>query len=206
MTMVSKGPLRRADLDPDPVRQFARWLGEAEQAGIALPNAMTLATASGEGAPSARMVLLKEVDGRGFVFFSNDDSHKGRELAANPRAALVFHWPALSRQVRVEGRVERVADREADAYFASRPRGSQLGAHASAQSRVIPERTFLEARLEAVTRQFAGREVPRPPHWGGYRVVPAAVEFWQEGDHRLHDRLRYRRDEAGGWLIERLAP
>lgn len=199
-------PLRRAGFDPDPVRQFQGWYRDAGQAGIPLPNAMTLATANEAGTPSARMVLLKEVDGRGFVFFSNDDSRKGRELAANPRAVLVFYWPALSRQVRVEGRVERVAAAEADAYFASRPRSSQLGAHASDQSRVIPGRDFLEARLQAASATFAGQEVPRPPHWGGYRVIPEVLEFWQEGAGRLHDRLRYRRDQDGIWVLERLAP
>lgn len=200
------GPLLRGDMDPDPLRQFARWFNDAGQAGIPLPNAMTLATTSHQGKPSARMVLLKEVDARGFVFFSNDESRKGRELEENPFAALVFSWLPLSRQVRVEGRVERVAPGDADRYFASRPRGAQLGAHASPQSGVIPHRAFLAERLQEVNRQFAGREVPRPPHWGGYRVVPKVLEFWQEGENRLHDRLRYRRGDAGAWVIERLAP
>ena len=206
MNVESGGPLLRRCMDPDPIKQFARWFQDAEQAGIALPNAMTLATASREGKPSARLVLLKEVDGRGFVFFTNEESRKGRELQENPRAALVFGWLPLSRQVRVEGRMERVTPAESDRYFASRPRGHQLGAHASDQSRVIGDRAFLEARLQEATRRFEGRDVPRPPHWGGYRVVPEVLEFWQEGANRLHDRLRYRRDEAGNWVIERLGP
>ncbi len=206
MNLDSGGPLLRRDMEADPIKQFARWYQEAEQAGIPLPNAMTLATASREGKPSARLVLLKEVDARGFVFYSNDASRKGRELAENPCAALVFYWPPLARQVRVEGRVEQVAPAESDNYFASRPRGAQLGAHASDQSKVIHDRAFLEERLEEVARTFPGRDVPRPPHWGGYRVVPELLEFWQEGANRLHDRLRYRRDEAGHWVIERLAP
>jgi pyridoxamine 5'-phosphate oxidase len=198
--------LLRRDMEADPIKQFAHWFQEAEQAGFPLPNAMTLATASREGKPSARLVLLKEVDARGFVFFTNDESRKGQELEENPFAALVFGWQPLARQVRVEGEVERVAPGESDRYFASRPRGNQLGAHASPQSQVIQDRAFLEQRLKKVTQEFAGRDVPRPPHWGGYRVIPAVLEFWQEGENRLHDRLRYRRDEAGHWVIERLAP
>ena len=206
MNIDPGGALFRGSMDPDPIEQFARWLRDAELAEVPLPNAMTLATAGREGRPSARFVLLKEVDARGFVFFTNDESRKGQELQKNPLAALAFCWLTLSRQVRVEGRVERVAPGEADRYFASRPRGHQLGAHASPQSRVIQDRAFLERRLQEVTREFAGRDVPRPPHWGGYRVVPEVLEFWQEGENRLHDRLRYRRDDAGDWLIERLAP
>lgn len=201
-----KAPLLCGSMDPDPIRQFGRWFDEAEQAGIPLPNAMTLATASRQGNPSARIVLLKGVDERGFVFYTNDESRKGQTLRENPAAALVFCWLPLSRQLRVEGAVERLAAGEADAYFASRPRGHQIAAHASPQSRVIKDRLFLERQVEEVARTFEGREVPRPPHWGGYRVVPALLEFWQEGEHRLHDRLRYRRDNAGQWLIERLAP
>ena len=206
MSVEATGPLQKSDLDPDPFEQFARWFQDARQAGIPLPNAMTLATADGAGKPAARMVLLKEVDARGFVFYSNEESRKGQELQDNPRAALVFYWPPLARQVRIEGRVERVAADAADRYFASRPRGHQLGAHASAQSRVIADRPFLEERLQEMTDKFAGQDVPRPPHWGGYRVVPEMLEFWQEGENRLHDRLRYRRDGEDGWVIERLAP
>jgi len=198
--------LLRGGMDPDPIRQFERWFRAAEQTGTPLPNAMTLATSNRQGKPSARMVLLKQVDARGFVFFSNEESRKGQELMDNPVAALVFWWPALSRQVRVEGRVERVGTAESDRYFASRPRRNQLGAHASPQSRVIPDRTFLEERLTEAARTFEGRDVPRPPHWGGYRLVPEVLEFWQERENRLHDRLRYRRDDGGRWLLERLAP
>ena len=206
MTLEATGPLRKSGLDPDPFEQFARWFRDARQAGIPLPNAMTLATSSRAGTPAARMVLLKEADERGFVFYSNDESRKGGELQENPHAALVFYWPPLARQVRIEGRVERVAADEADRYFASRPRGHQLGAHASDQSRVIADRAFLEERLQEVTDRFAGQDVPRPPHWGGFRVIPEVLEFWQEGESRLHDRLRYRRDGEEGWVIERLAP
>jgi len=198
--------LLRGGMDPNPIRQFERWFRDVEQTGSALPNAMTLATANREGKPSARMVLLKEVDARGFVFFTNEESRKGLELQENPEAALVFWWPALSRQARVEGRVERVGPAAADRYFAGRPRGNQLGAHASPQSRVIPDRAFLDARLAEAARTFEGRNVPRPSHWGGCRLIPEVLEFWQEGANRLHDRLRYRRDDGGCWLLERLAP
>ena len=193
-------------LDPDPFKQFTRWFAEAEQAELPLHNAMTLATASRAGKPSARMVLLKEVDARGFVLYTNYQGRKARELKENPFASLVFYWQPLSRQVRVEGAVERVAADESDRYFASRPRGHQLEAHASPQSQVIRDRDFLQQQFEEVSGQFAGREVPRPLNWGGYRLVPESVEFWQEGKDRLHDRLRYRCDAAGSWMIERLAP
>ena len=201
-----KTPLLSGSMDADPIKQFARWLQAAEQADLPLPNAMTLATASRHGKPSARMVLLKEVDARGFVFYTNYEGRKAHELKENPIAALVFYWLPLSRQVRVEGTVEEVAAGESDQYFASRPRGHQIEAHASEQSQVVKNRAFLEQRFVAMAAQFAGQEVPRPPHWGGYRLVPEALEFWQEGEHRLHDRLRYRRDHAGRWVIERLAP
>ncbi|MCS6851034.1 MAG: pyridoxamine 5'-phosphate oxidase [Gemmataceae bacterium] len=197
--------LDEADLDPDPVRQLARWLAEAVSAGLPEPNAMALATASPTGRPATRMVLLRGLDDRGLSFFTNYLSRKGRELAANPWAALLFFWPQLARQVRVEGRVEVVSPAESDAYFRTRPRGSQLSAWASPQSEVVSGRDVLEARIQELDRQYAGREVPRPPHWGGYRVVPECFEFWQGGDHRLHDRFRYRRD-ADGWRIDRLAP
>ena len=193
-------------LDPDPFKQFARWFADAEQAELPLHNAMTLATASRAGKPSARMVLLKEVDARGFVFYTNYQGRKARELKENPFASLVFYWQPLSRQVRVEGAVERVAADESDRYFASRPRGHQLEAHASSQSQVIKDRGFLEEQFKTFTQMFAGQEIPRPAHWGGYRLLPETLEFWQEGEHRLHDRLRYRRVDDDQWVIERLAP
>jgi len=167
---------------------------------------MTLATASRQGKPSARMVLLKQVDARGFVFYTNYQGRKAHDLKENPFAALVFHWQPLSRQVRIEGAVEMVAQDESERYFASRPRGHQIEAHASSQSQVIRDRAFLQQQFHDLTGTFAGRKVPRPAHWGGYRLVPEAVEFWQEGQDRLHDRLRYRRGEADSWVIERLAP
>jgi pyridoxamine 5'-phosphate oxidase len=198
--------LREEDLAPDPFRQFGAWFDAVAQADIREPNAMTLATATPDGRPSARMVLLKGVDPRGFAFFTNYESRKGAELAANPQAALVFFWVQLERQVRVEGRVERVSTEESDEYFASRPEGSQLGAWASQQSAVLPDREPLEARYEELRAQYEGHEVPRPPFWGGFRVVPETVEFWQGRANRLHDRLRYRRQSGGSWVIERLSP
>lgn len=198
--------LRPESMAADPIAQFGRWFLETEQAGIQLANAMTMATSSLQGRPSARMVLLKGVDERGFVFFTSYESRKARELQENPLAALVFCWLPLSRQVRIEGCVEPLAAKESDAYFASRPRGHQLEAHASSQSQAIKDRDFLEQKFAEMTRKFAGQDVPRPQHWGGYRVIPDAIEFWQEGEHRLHDRLRYRRDNTGLWVKERLAP
>jgi pyridoxamine 5'-phosphate oxidase len=204
---MTSDALSELDVARDPVAQFRRWFAEAGDAGERLPETVVLATATPDGVPSARAVLLKGVDERGFVIFTNQESRKGRELDANPRAALVFLWPTLGRQVRVEGTVERVGREEVDAYFATRPRGSQVGAWASPQSTVIPDRAALEALVAETERRFGeGRDrVPAPPFWGGYRVRPEAVEFWQHRDDRLHDRIRYRR-ERGGWLLERLAP
>jgi pyridoxamine 5'-phosphate oxidase len=197
--------LAEGDLDPDPVMQFGRWFDAAAAAGLFEPNAMTLATATPDGRPSARMVLLKGVDGGGFVFYTNYRSRKGRELAANPLAALVVHWAELRRQVRVEGRVERTSREESEAYFRTRPLGSRLGAWASEQSRVIAGRDALDRRVTELAARFDDGDVPLPPAWGGFRLVPDAIEFWQGRPDRLHDRLRYRR-EAGVWTVERLAP
>ena len=198
--------LNESDLAADPFVQFQIWFDQAVAAGLPQPNAMTLATATPGGQPSARMVLLKGLDQQGFVFFTNYESRKAGELEANPRAALVFFWVEFHRQVRVEGHVARVTARESDEYFASRPPGSQIGAIASPQSQVIAGRAPLEARVSELEALYAGREVPRPPFWGGYRLTPATIEFWQGRPNRLHDRLRYRRDDASAWLIERLAP
>ncbi|MBI5293308.1 MAG: pyridoxamine 5'-phosphate oxidase [Chloroflexi bacterium] len=198
--------LNESDLHPDPVQQFGRWFEQAVQAGLLEPNAMTLATATPDGAPSARMMLLKGCDARGFVFFTNYESQKGRELQANARAALVFYWAALEREVRITGVVGKVSREESDAYFQSRPEGARVGAWASRQSRVTPSREELEARAQQLTAEFGGRPIPLPPHWGGYRLTPDALEFWQGRPSRLHDRLRYTRRPEGGWKIERLEP
>ena len=197
--------LTEGDLDPDPIRQFHHWFEAATLSAIPEPNAMVLATASPDGRPSARIVLLRGYDERGFVFFTNYDSRKGRELEANPHAALVFYWHDLERQVRVEGPVVQVSAEESDAYFQSRPAGSQLGAWASRQSEVIARSRDPGSPHSRLEIQYAGGPIPRPEHWGGYRVVPTVLEFWQGRPSRLHDRLRYTRSE-GGWLIERLAP
>jgi len=199
--------LLEKDLAKDPFRQFERWFQEAEAAKLVEPNAMTLATVGADGRPSARTVLLKGMDGRGFVFFSNYESRKGRDLAGVPRATLVFPWLALERQVIVEGAVVRVTREESEAYFHSRPRASQLGAWVSQQSSIITGRAVLEDAMKALEVKYAGREVPLPPAWGGYRLAPETVEFWQGRRSRLHDRLRFRREsKSGEWTVERLAP
>ncbi len=198
--------LGEKDLARDPFRQFERWFQEAEAARVVEPNAMVLATAGRDGKPSLRSVLLKGFDGRGFTFYTNGESRKGRELEANPRAALLFPWYALERQVIVEGPVTRLAREEAEIYFQSRPRGNQLASWASAQSTPVASRAVLEQSMRATEKKYAGGEVPVPPHWGGFRVAPEAVEFWQGRRNRLHDRLRYRRDPGGGWIVERLSP
>lgn len=198
--------LAETDVDADPIRQFAVWFDEVVAAGLVEPNAMTLATARPDGRPSARMVLLKDFDHRGFVFYTNYEGRKGRELAANPWAALVFFWVELSRQIRIEGRVERTSAHESDAYFASRPLGSQIGATASRQSEVLAGREPLEVRVRALEAAYADQPVPRPEYWGGFRVVPETIEFWQGRPSRLHDRLRYCCLTDGAWKIERLSP
>ena len=197
--------LRRSDLLADPLEQFTRWFDEARSAPILEPNAMTLATVDAAGQPSARTVLLKAVDRRGLTFYTNLESRKAREIAANPKSALLFWWPPQGRQVRFEGEIEPVDEAEADAYFATRPRGSQIGAWASAQSKVVADRAALDAAEREMEARFADGPVPRPPFWGGYRLVPVRVEFWQGRVNRLHDRLRYTR-RGKGWDLERLAP
>ena len=196
----------RADKDAaDPLATFLSWLEDARRAEPGDPTAMTLCTADGTGRPGGRVVLLKEADARGFVFYTNAESRKGIELGANPRASLVFHWPSLRRQVRIDGRVEAVSDEEADAYFATRPRASRIGAWASDQSRPLRGRLALEKRVAAFAARFGAGEVPRPPHWTGYRVVPDVIEFWRSRPSRLHERVVHER-AGGGWRAGRLYP
>ncbi len=198
--------LDEGDADADAIAQFTRWFEQALAANVPEPNAMTVATATRAGVPSARIVLLKGFDARGFAFYTNYESRKGNELAENPVAALVFHWVELHRQVRITGAVETVSQEESNAYFQSRPRGSRLGAWTSQQSSVLPSRAPLEARLVALTAQFGEGDIPLPPFWGGYRVIPDTIEFWQGRPSRLHDRLRYARQPNDTWRIERLSP
>jgi pyridoxamine 5'-phosphate oxidase len=204
MTDEHSRPLNEADVDRDPFAQYGRWFAEA-QGSSRFPEAVAVATASASGRPSVRMVLLKGFDHRGFVFFTNYTSDKGRQFEANPQAALLSHWEQLGRQVRVEGPVIRVEPAESDEYFASRPRGSQLGAHASAQSQPVADRAALEAAVAEVTATYEGAEVPRPPSWGGYRLVPERFEFWQNREDRLHDRLVYERS-GNAWTLTRIQP
>lgn len=201
---MSGPPLRRADLDPDPLRQFAAWYTQAADA-VDAPEAVVLATATAAGVPSARMVLLKGFDQRGFVFYTNYFSRKGQEIAQNPRAAMLFHWSPLGRQVRVEGVVHRIDAAESDAYFRTRPPGSRLSAAASPQSRPVASRDVLEAAVAELVSRHPDGDVPRPDEWGGLRLVASRFEFWQHGDDRLHDRFRYRR-EGEIWTLERLGP
>lgn len=190
----------------NPFEQFKLWFDQAVAAQLPEPNAMTIATATLDGKPSARMVLLKDCDERGFVFYTNYQSNKGQQLIENPWGAIVFWWAQLERQVRIEGRVEKVSDAESDEYFNSRPIGSQLGAWASNQSQVVESREVLERQLEQLKEEYENKDVPRPSHWGGFRVIPDEIEFWQGRPNRLHDRLLYRRGENGSWIIQRLSP
>ena len=201
----SLGSLDIADADPNPFRQFDVWFKQAIDAQLPEPNTMTLATVDSRGRPSARIVLIKAVDERGFVFFTNYESRKGLELAQNPHASLLFYWIELERQVRIEGAVVKTSDAESDTYFASRPVGSRIGAWASEQSKVIESRAALEAREREFIAQY-GDNPPRPPHWGGYRLIPDAIEFWQGRPSRLHDRLLYTRSGNADWTIARLSP
>ena len=201
----TRAGLNESDADPNPVKQFETWFEEALGAGLHEPNAMTLATATPEGKPSTRTILLKGYDERGFVFYTNYEGRKANEMATNPHVALLFYWGELERQVRVEGRAYRIPEEESDAYYARRPRGSRLGAWASEQSRPVESRNVLEERVRELEAEYEEREIPRPPFWGGYRVEPESFEFWQGRENRLHDRLLYTPSD-GGWKMGRLQP
>jgi pyridoxamine 5'-phosphate oxidase len=198
--------LKESDLHPDPIAQFERWFAEAREKHSDLPEAMTLATCGADGIVSARVSLLKSFDQRGFVFYTNYNSRKGRQITENPRVSLSFYWPLLGRQVRVEGAAVKIEEEESDAYFATRPRGSQLGAWASNQSEVLMGRGDLDAKFAELEALYRDKPVPRPPYWGGYRVIPTWIEFWQNRPDRLHDRFAYRLREPKDWIIERLSP
>ncbi|MCP2729621.1 pyridoxamine 5'-phosphate oxidase [Limnofasciculus baicalensis] len=198
--------LSETDALPNPFTQFKIWFDQALSAQLSEPNAMSIATASLDGKPSVRMVLLKDYDERGFAFFTNYNSQKGQQLRENPWGAVAFWWAELERQVRIEGQVEQVSPEESDSYFQNRPRASQLGAWTSAQSEVINNREVLEQRLAKFQQEYENKEVPRPPHWGGFRVIPTIIEFWQGRPNRLHDRLIYKKQDNGSWIIQRLSP
>lgn len=199
-------PLREEDVDPEPLRQFHAWFQAATDVGVRMPEAAAVATADADGVPSVRMVLVKQMDERGFVFYTNYESRKARELTANPRAALLFYWDPLGRQVRIEGGVARTTAQESTAYIRTRARGSQLSALSSPQSRTVQSRAVLETRVAELSERYAGAELPLPEAWGGFRLTPESFEFWQNRQDRLHDRLLYRPRDQGGWTIERLAP
>jgi len=198
--------LREEDLDPDPIKQFAKWYQDAFESDSLQPNAMTLATATAQGKPSARMMLLKGFDENGFVFYTNRESVKGEDLSENPQAALVFWWPVMERQVRIEGMTTKVPDNEENSYFETRPRGSRIGAWSSQQSVVISSREALDKKYKELDEIYMNKDIPKPPYWTGYRLIPSSIEFWQGRPNRLHDRLRYRVVSDKGWIIERLAP
>ena len=205
--MQSKTPgLTRKNVDPDPLKQFEQWFQEATEAVPVLPEAVSLATATREGRLSSRMVLLKDFDETGFVFYTNYESRKGLELAENPNAALVFYWRQLERQICITGTVSKVSREESEAYFRTRPRGSQIGALTSSQSQVVASREVLENRFQQLLAEYEGREIPLPSYWGGYRLSPATIEFWQGRSDRLHDRFLYQRQSGGPWQLERLSP
>jgi pyridoxamine 5'-phosphate oxidase len=201
-----RGALRETDMDPDPVIQFRKWYQDAFNSNSIQPDAMAVASATKDGKPSARMMLLKDVDGEGFVFYTNQGSRKGGEFSQNPHVAIAFWWPLLERQVRVEGIIEKISDSEADSYFKTRPRGSRLAAWASHQSQVISSRDVLDDRFDELEILYKGRGIPRPQYWVGYRLRHSTIEFWQSRPNRLHDRLKYRQVEGRGWVIERLSP